>query len=101
MSKTSTAGRDWFEEEDHPTSLPTRQGSVRDLLDAPHNDGASEISDGQDSMWNGESEPVEPLLPEEEAELKTKAFRAVVQDNCSNLLEVLDRVKSPKIWSKW
>merc|ERR1711933_667259 len=36
----------------------------------------------------------------EEAELKAKAFRAVVQDNVGSLSEVLERL-SPNFWAKW
>eukprot|EP00931_Biecheleriopsis_adriatica_P122022 TRINITY_DN9704_c0_g1_i1.p1 TRINITY_DN9704_c0_g1~~TRINITY_DN9704_c0_g1_i1.p1 ORF type:complete len:727 (-),score=186.97 TRINITY_DN9704_c0_g1_i1:216-2396(-) len=41
-----------------------------------------------------------PLPPEEEEKLKAQALRAVVQDDCDSLLEVLTRARKD-VWSRW
>jgi len=54
----------------------------------------------EDLSEESEEEEDDVCPPEVEAEFKTKAFRAVVQDDCDSLSKVLDMVK-PRWWSKW
>mmetsp|Transcript_63386 Transcript_63386/g.175698 ORF Transcript_63386/g.175698 Transcript_63386/m.175698 type:complete len:929 (+) Transcript_63386:66-2852(+) len=70
--------------------------------------GAVEVSGGDGLVAGDASEaqpPAEPVAPPplseaEEAEMKVKAFRAVVQDNTTVLLEVLQRLHMDT-WSTW
>jgi len=83
-------------EEERPPAAPPEPAVVEEAASEPQASGSEEAQPPAESSV----EALPPLTEAEEAEFKVKAFRAVVQDNTTVLLEVLGRLDI-SIWSKW
>eukprot|EP00442_Polarella_glacialis_P025672 CAMPEP_0115166904 /NCGR_PEP_ID=MMETSP0227-20121206/74368_1 /TAXON_ID=89957 /ORGANISM="Polarella glacialis, Strain CCMP 1383" /LENGTH=762 /DNA_ID=CAMNT_0002579461 /DNA_START=75 /DNA_END=2365 /DNA_ORIENTATION=+ len=87
------------------TSAATGVGEAS--LEAPAAVGATRKGTASQSLTQakgiGDEDPAEPpdsLPPDEEEKLKAQALRAVVQDDCASLAEVMLQAHST-IWSRW
>mmetsp|Transcript_55614 Transcript_55614/g.143247 ORF Transcript_55614/g.143247 Transcript_55614/m.143247 type:complete len:650 (-) Transcript_55614:237-2186(-) len=73
------------------TSSPSAAVQVAPVVHEP----AQEVR-----LASGEGAEKLPLTADEEAKLKAQALRAVVQDDCQSLNEVLDRAATD-VWARW